>query len=213
METEYKFRISDESVFQDMLRLDRLAGVSLGPMRRVAVNDRYLDTASGTLLQHGYSCRLRESATGDRLITIKSLTVSADALHVREELETRLPSGIPVEDARQWPESLARDLVENLLHDDRLEELFAINQERYQRLLPAEASPEVELSFDRVSLGGPDAPVLYWLEAELLADGRTSLLDQVVDDMRRHWSLIPESRAKFWWALAAMRPDLVPESE
>lgn len=213
METEYKYRLANDTVLQEMLLVDRLAGIQLGPICRVLVNDCYLDTADGALLQFGYSCRLRESHTGDRTITIKSLTISTNGLHVREEFEIPLRFGIPVEDVQQWPEGVVRDLVADLVHDDRLQELFAFNQERFQRLLPDGVSPEVELSFDRVSLGGPDAPVLCWVEAELLNQGSSALLTRVVGELRQTWELLPESRAKFWWALAAMRPDLVTESE
>ncbi len=213
METEYKYRVANDTVLQDMLRVNRLAGMPLGPVRRILVNDCYFDTAYGTLLEFGYSCRLRESHTGDRTITIKSLTTSSDGLHVREEFELPLRFGVPIENVHRWPEGVVRDLVADLIHEDRLEELFAFNQERFQRLLPDGEFPQVEVSFDRVSLGGPDAPVLCWVEAELLERGDAALLTQAVDELRGTWQLIPESRAKFWWALAAMRPDLARVSE
>ncbi|MCO5219751.1 MAG: CYTH domain-containing protein [Thermomicrobiales bacterium] len=155
--------------------MNRLAGMPLGPVRRILVNDCYFDTADGTLLEFGYSCRLRESHTGDRTITIKSLTTSSDGLHVREEFEIPLRFGVPIENVHRWPEGVVRDLVADLIHGDRLEELFAFNQERFQRLLPDGEFPQVEVSFDRVSLGGPDAPVLCWVEAELLERGDAAL--------------------------------------
>lgn len=210
METELKFRLPDEQTMHRLLQVEHLAGMPVGPVTRLDVHDRYFDTPSGRLVRGGYSCRLREASTGDRLVTIKSLGVSGDALHVREEMELWPHPAIAMDQVPLWPEGQARDVLLALMADEYPAELFAFHQQRYQRHMPPSAHdpPQVELSLDKVALGGPDAPVLLGLEAELLPGGTLSLLIRLADEFRTTWHLEPEPLSKFWQALAVMRPDL-----
>jgi hypothetical protein len=70
----------------------------------------------------------------------------------------------------------------------------------------------VELCLDVLDLGQPGA-VLLGLEAELLPGGDLALLTTLAATFENEWRLVPEPRAKFWQAVAVLRPDLLPPDE
>lgn len=211
LETELKFRVPDSFTFEQLVEVETLGGYQVGIATSVEMHDRYLDTADGALLGAGFSCRLRETSRGARLLTIKSLEVSGSGLHVRQEIETVLPAGAAVSDLPQWPMSEARDLVSALVGAKPLAELFDLRQQRFQRLiLGADGSVLVEMSVDRVWPGGPDDVVILGVEAEVQAEQGAELLTALADAFLQTWHLVPEPRAKFWQALEIVRPDLLP---
>lgn len=210
MEIEAKFAVPDRATFQRLLEVQELAGLTLSAARSIALHDQYLDTAAGAFLRGGYACRVRV-ANGGRLLTLKSLTPAQGGMHVREELEARLPSGTSLAVA-DWPEGDATTLARRLSRGQPLELLFQLRQERHQRLaIPAGSHlAAVELSIDhtRIVAAGEDA--LLGVEVELLPAGELSVLQALANALQQRWGLRPESMSKFEWGLAQARPELVP---
>ena len=135
-----------------------------GPVRQVQVEDRYLDTADGALARAGYAVRLRRGPTMT-VVSVKSTTSAATALHRREELEG--PAGLSL-DPHGWAPSAARSLVLEHAGDAPLVELVTVRQLRRTRAMADEVA-EVELSVDEVEVvaGGRVVDRFVELEAEL----------------------------------------------
>lgn len=204
MEIEAKFSIPDQPTFDRLRVVESLAGLQAGPARLTQDYDRYLDTPDRALMAGGYACRWRvRQGSCWPLITVKALTPASAHLHSREELEVVLEEESS-EDPTTWPASEARQIVASLSQGRPLATLFEAWQERYVRLLHAPEAPTllVELSLDCVHLGSKDAPGLFELEAELLADQAQPQLAALAAELQNQWRLLPEPRSKFERGLA-----------
>lgn len=208
MEIEAKFSIPDQATFDRLRVVETLGGLWASPAVLRQDHDRYLDTAERAVMRSGYACRLRSSPTRN-LITVKALTPASGHLHSRQEIEVTLPPE-STEDPITWPATEARQLIAALSQGQPLETLFEVWQERYVRLLrasetPETASPLIELSLDRVRLGGMAKPGFFELEAELLKDYARLQLAALAAELQERWCLAPEPRSKFERGLLAMR--------
>jgi CHAD domain-containing protein len=201
IELELKYRVVDPAA------LERLAGLraigpfrAAGPVRQVQVEDRYLDTAEGTLARAGYAVRLRRGPSMT-VVSVKSTTPSATALHRREEVEG--PADLSL-DPHSWPSSPARALVLEHAGEAPLRELVTVRQLRRTRAL-ADESAEVELSLDEVEVvsGGRVVHRFHELEAELRR-GPSKALETLAATLAQDPDLLPESRSKLQRALDAV---------
>lgn len=204
VEIELKYRVVDPAA------MERFAGVRVigpfraaGPVRQVQVEDRYLDTAEGTLARAGYAVRLRRGPSMT-VVSVKSTTPAATALHRREEVEG--PADLSL-DPHAWPSSPARALVLEHAGEAPLRELVTVRQLRRTRAL-ADETAEVELSLDEVEVvsGGRVVDRFHELEAELRR-GPADALEALAATLAADPDLVPESRSKLRRALeAAARP-------
>jgi len=200
IEVELKYRVGEAAA-------GRLAGVrSLGPFRaagrsrQVQVEDRYLDTADGALGRAGYAARLRRGPSMT-LISVKSTTPTASALHRREELEG--PADLSL-DPRAWPPSPARSLILEHAGDAPLLELVTVRQLRRTRPFADEAS-EVEVSLDEVAVVHGGRVVDRFLELEVeLRRGPSAGLAALAASLAGDPDLTAERATKLERALAAV---------
>ncbi|HSN73942.1 MAG TPA: CYTH domain-containing protein [Anaerolineae bacterium] len=211
MEIEAKFIVPDRATFERLLQIERLAGFVLSPALLKRMHDQYLDTADGAFLRGGFACRMRVDGGGGCLVTLKALTPSQGLLHVRQELEVRLPQQDGLNVAR-WPDCDATALARQLSSGQPLELLFDLQQERYQRLAFAgeKQPPFAELSIDRVRFSAAIHSDLLGVEAELLPAGEILGLQALADELQQVWGLTPEPVSKFERGLALARPELAP---
>jgi len=200
VEVELKYRVADAAA------ASRLAVArSLGPFRaagrarQVQVEDRYLDTADGALGRAGYAARLRRGPSMT-VISVKSTTPAATALHRREELEG--PADLSL-DPHAWPASAARSLILEHAGEAPLIELVTVRQLRRTRTLADEAS-EVELSLDEVAVVAGGRVVDRFLELEVeLRRGPSEGLEALATVLAGDPDLEPETASKLERALAA----------
>ena len=202
VEVELKYRVADAAAAA------RLAGArTMGPFRaagrarQVQVEDRYLDTADGALGRAGWAVRLRRGPAMT-ILSVKSTTPAAAALHRREELEG--PADLSL-DPHAWPPSPARSLVLEHAGDAPLLEIVTVRQLRRTRTL-ADESAEVELSIDEVAVvaGGRVVDRFVELEAELRR-GPATALDALAAVFAEDPDLTAEPASKLERALAAAK--------
>jgi CHAD domain-containing protein len=200
VELELKYRVADSAAAA------RLAGArTLGPFqaagraRQAQVEDRYLDTADGALGRAGWAVRLRRGPAMT-ILSLKSTTPAADALHRREELEG--PANLSL-DPHAWPPSPARSLVLEHAGDAPLVEIVTVRQLRRTRTL-ADESAEVELSLDEVAVVAGGRVVDRFVELEVeLRRGPATALDALAAVLADDPDLAPEPASKLERALAA----------
>lgn len=211
MEIEAKFTFADPAIFERLIQIERLAGFALSPAQLKRMHDQYMDTAGAAFLCGGFACRLRVDGSGERLVSLKSLTPAQGLLHVRQELEVKLPPQASL-DVADWPASAATTLARQLSDGQPLELLFELRQERYRRLAAAGEGqpPLVELSIDHTRFSAAAQSDGLGVEAELLPDGDRRSLQAMADELQELWGLSPEPLSKFEQGLAQARPELVP---
>jgi CHAD domain-containing protein len=205
MELELKYRVIDPSTGERLLRARSIAGFrASGPVRPVATDDRYLDTADGAFSHARIAVRLRTTGDG-RLLTIKGETTAEGALHRREEREGPAGDGL---DPRTWPESEARSLLLALAGDAPLHEIVGLRQARRYRTLRDRTGSEVELAFDDVEVVTGDRLLASFQELELeLKNGAADRLDVLRDTLAGDAGLEPLATSKLERALVAVAAD------
>ncbi|MFH1475717.1 MAG: CYTH domain-containing protein, partial [Chloroflexota bacterium] len=201
VEVELKYRVADAAAVARLV-----AARTMGPFRaagrvhQVQVEDRYLDTADGALGRAGWAVRLRRGPTMT-ILSVKSTTPAADALHRREELEGPADPSL---DPHAWPPSPARSLVLEHAGDAPLLEIVTVRQLRRTRTL-ADESAEVELSLDEVAVFAAGRVVDRFIELEAeLRRGPAAALDALAAVLADDPDLVPEPASKLERALAAV---------
>ena len=199
MEIEAKFVIPDSETCKRLREAEQLAGFLLSAGHSREIHDTYLDTPGQAVRQAGYACRKRKQ-DGNILITLKQLGTAAGGIHRREEFEITLTEDLP---PARWPESPARDIVLQLIHQEPLGALFDLRQTRFVRLMRSHGERLVaELSIDEVRIWVSGAERTYFeLEAELLQEGTESDLEKIRRQLSDEWALRPEPCSKFERAL------------
>ncbi len=200
VEIELKYRVADAAAAARLATARAIGPFrAAGRARQVQIEDRYLDTADGALARAGYAVRLRRSPTMT-IVSAKSTTPAASALHRREELEG--PAGLSL-DPHAWPPSAARALVLEHAGEAPLLELVTVRQLRRTRTL-ADESAEVELSVDEVAVVVAGRAVDHFVELEVeLRRGEPSALDTLAAILAADPDLAPEKASKLDRALAA----------
>lgn len=199
VEVELKYRVSDAAAAARFAAARTLGPFRVaGRARQVQVEDRYLDTSDGALGRAGYAARLRRGPSMT-VISVKSTTPSATALHRREELEG--PADLSL-DPHAWPSSPARSLILEHAGDAPLIELVTVRQLRRTRTL-ADESSEVELSLDEVAVVAAGRVVDRFLELEVeLRRGPSDGLEALATVLAGDPDLVPETASKLERALA-----------
>jgi CHAD domain-containing protein len=211
LETESKFIIPGEAAFARLRAIDMFGRYERRDERTKEVHDRYLDTPDQAFLRRGWCFRLRKSATGDLLITLKSLQRHAvgseptsTAIQARDEYETSV-SGLKI---ASWPDSEAKELAKEIAGKQPMRDLVTIDQVRTVSYLYDGERAVAELSIDDVdfhpaspSQPGEPAHKTYELEAELLPDGTLDDLHNLVQIFSEEYGLDPQPKSKFERAL------------
>lgn len=201
MEIEVKFTVPDPAVYWSLQKTDHLARYSLSTTKVKPVWDTYLDTKSQRILAAGYSCCQRLTREGI-VITLKSLGGAEGAVHRRRQWELSMATSRPPVD---WPDSLVRDLVLQLIGPEPLLTFFELRQTRVKRILKEEDQPVAELSLDRVSLVTDETEQVYLvLEVELLPQTPQGTLTTIVGNLQDVWNLKCEPLSKFERALVLL---------
>ncbi|HLB44670.1 MAG TPA: CHAD domain-containing protein [Candidatus Limnocylindrales bacterium] len=166
--------------------------------QRLAITDRYFDTADKALEKAGYGGRLRRLGR-HTLVTLKSDIEVRGGLHRRAEFEAPATRSLT---PRRWPPSEARERLIVLVGERRLIERFVVRQRRREREARLDGALVV-LSVDdgRVEVCGTPAGELRQLEIELRS-GDEAVLRQVADAVERDGVGWPESRSKLVMAAA-----------
>ncbi len=200
-EVELKYAITDPDALQARLEaglLDDVARFGGEPWRTVEIEDRYVDTAQGSLEAAGYGVRLRR-IDGHRLVTVKSMAQDAprdgepQALHRRLELEAPASARL---DPATWPEGPARERIESLIGGERLRTRFTLVQRRLERDLVSDGL-QATLSLDtaEVRRRGESLGTFATLEVEA-ADGADRLLSQLAGPLESTGLISAETRSK-----------------
>ncbi len=200
LEIELKYRVADASAAARLAAARALGPFrAAGPVRQVQVEDRYLDTAEAALARAGHAVRLRRGPTMT-VVSVKSTTPAATALHRREELEG--PADLSL-DPHAWPPSPARSLVLEHAGDAPLIELVTVRQLRRTRAM-ADETAEVELSVDEVEVVAGGRVVDRFIELEVeLRRGPAGALEPLETALAADPDLQPETQSKLERALAA----------
>ena len=187
-EIELKYTVRDDAVFRAWLESDWAAELGdvtdLATPQTAEVEDVYFDTPHRALERHGFGARLRRrghkvtltvKSAGRTPVTVPGGKLPSRALRRRIELEA--PASIRL-DPDAWPESPAKELVEELRGAARLRALFTIRQRRHERRVSSPEGialftlDEVEVHAGRTIVGTFTA-----LEVES-SDGREELLER-----------------------------------
>jgi CHAD domain-containing protein len=229
-EVELKYRVRDIAALRAWLESgwsEGLPGITLGPPRVKAVEDRYFDTTREALRSHGFGARLRRVG-GRHLVTVKSLSPeelaadegprpagseqgeTAQPLHRRIELEGPASARL---DPGTWPSSPARELVDELRGATRLRGLFTIRQVREVRVITG-ADGTAELSLDDVRVIAGRNIVGTFVELEVESTGGTpELLSSVARALAATGLLVPASMSKEAQARALVDLELRQERQ
>jgi len=204
VEVELKFRVADLAAAERYLVADSIGPFAAGAAARATqLEDRYVDTAAGTLTRAGFAVRLRQSGR-DTIVSVKSLarTNGAGGSVRREELEGPADrTAGPLE----WPASDARSLVLELAGDAPLVELVTIRQLRRKRIV-RDGDTRVELSLDEVDVVVRSRVVDRFVELEAeLAKGDEGRLADLAAVFAADPALTSEQGSKLEAALAAVR--------
>lgn len=199
MEIEAKFAVTDAAVAKRLQTVDTIAGMTLTDGATERVRDTYLDTRDRRLLAAGFVCRRRQQNDA-LLITVKQIDDARGTIHKREELEVILTEDRP---PLEWPASLARDRVMDLIGDEPLRALFELRQTRVRRHVLKDNSVIAAWSVDNVSARlGNERLRFVDLEIELAPQGIEEDLTNIAARVHEEWGLAPEIESKFERALA-----------
>lgn len=199
MEIEAKFAVTSEA-FDCLLEAGQIAEYAVAAGKTKRVRDTYLDTPQQRILAAGYACRRRMAEGQDGLlITLKGLGNTAGAVHRREEFEFAVGENQPPD---QWPPSVARDRVLQLIGEAELQPIADVHQARITRRVVQGERQVAELSLDEWTVvGEAEAQTFFEVEVELLPLGTEQDLSAIVACLSGEWKLVPEPQSKFERAL------------
>jgi CHAD domain-containing protein len=216
-EVELKYAVADPEALQARLETGLLEGVaSLGGegWRSVEIEDRYVDTATGSLEAAGLGVRLRR-IDGARLVTVKSMAQGGQegepqALHRRMELEAPASARM---DPGTWPESDARERVESLSGGERLRTRFTLVQHRLEReLVSGDGRATLSLDASEVRRRGRALGEFTTLEVEA-APGSDGFLKRLAGPLEATGLVSAEARSKERIAHEMVAADLAAAAE
>ena len=203
VEIELKYRVVDAAAGDRYLTTDEIAGFRpTSPVRSTQVEDRYIDTANGSMARAGFAARLRQTAK-QTTVAVKSSVrrVGGGNVHRREELEG--PADRTAH-PRDWPPSDARSLILEQCGDAPLVEVVTIRQLRRKRILQRNGT-SVELSLDEVDAVNRSRVVGRFVELEVeLVDGNEDGLADIDRALAADRGLAPAETSKLQSALRAV---------
>ncbi|MAF11698.1 hypothetical protein CMK11_14720 [Candidatus Poribacteria bacterium] len=207
-EVEAKFQVASEELFDSIRSAGFVGGYAMAASETVPQRDTYFDTAGATLLNAGWSLRLREKA-GSVLVTFKGPFIDEHARTEFEEVITEQQADALRAGRLQEVDTPA--VVTALRHvgSERVEAVLCVDNVREAWYIDAPCGDgegsdgrlgRVKLCFDRVAYtsGGDDsAPAReYELEIEL-QDGDEALLRKMARSLAAEYGLSPHSQSKY----------------
>lgn len=201
MEIEAKFSVPDDTLAEQLRTIERLEDWTLTRGVTTRVHDVYLDTPDRRLLAAGYACRQRRvGRQRARIVTLKQIASTTNAIHARDELELTLDDDAP---PAEWHPSPAREMVLQIIGDAPLEKLFELYQTRVQRNVMQGDTHIAEWSVDVVSVRtGKHRLNFAELEIERVAAGTLEDVTRLAACVQAEWHLAPVTQSKFERALA-----------
>jgi CHAD domain-containing protein len=209
-EVELKYVIADPDAVRHWLDTVSLPGLTSGSWRVRIDRDTYVDTASGDLAKAGYGARIRRRG-GTSTLALKSGAPDvagnderdgdgdgkrAHAPMRREELEGPATGEL---DPNAWPESAARELLQDLVGKAELVPLFEIRQRRQVREVRDGNGARAEISLDHgdVRRGRRQAGTFEALEVEARGgDAEEAILEPLAKAIEESGLGTPDSRSK-----------------
>jgi CHAD domain-containing protein len=208
-EIELKYAVSDVDAVRSWLDGDwaaELGDLTVGQPTVSEMVDRYFDTPHGALERHGFGARLR---TRDETVTltvkskdprreqapVRALAGRGRARPLQRRIELEAPAADRLDPAA-WPESPARQLVEELRGTAPLRTRFKVHQRRETRRV-ADVTGAAIISLDEVDVRMGRSHIGHFgaLEVESTGDG-TVLLERLAPVLARNRLLVPEPRSK-----------------
>ena len=203
VEIELKYRPESVAAAERYLEVEEIAGLKGARVRKVRLEDHYLDTVDGALARAGFAARLRVTRAST-VISVKATNrrPTAKGPFRREELEGPADrTSVP----RDWPASAARSLILELCGDAPLGELVTVRQLRRKRQLRAPDSV-LEVSLDEVEVVVISQVVDRFVELEVeIVGGDEAGLTCVGRILDADPALKPSSESKLEAALSAVR--------
>ena len=203
-EVEAKFRADGPEPLSLLASLATLGHASLGAAATATEVDRYLDTPDNRLAAASWACRLR-SRDADLRVSLKGPAepTSGAWLHRRPELEGPATESL---DPGEWPESEARDFLDDLRQGESLEERFELRQRRTERTVTVEEAALGVLSLDAVDIrsNGRRLGELFMVELELVGENDAEdarHLERLAEALEQRSGLRADPRTKLEHAL------------
>ena len=162
-EVEAKYDVLDRVAARSLLAAQALGSLhATGPVVRVRLVDRYLDTTDARLHAAGWAARIRTA--GESRIQLKALAAADEAgIARRREIEGEARPGLPID---SWPESDARTKLLELLAGDEPVEVLVLRQDRLTRSYGG-GRGALEVSLDRLETLVGERPVARRLVLEV----------------------------------------------
>ena len=192
MEIEAKFVVLSQSTEEELQTIPMLGSYTLTPTELHNLDDTYFDTSDYRLLTSGYAYRRR--IDGDQThLTLKGLgAVQAGALHRREEIEVTVPS------VTSHVTGVLDDRLKALGVRDKLQPLFELQQQRFERSVRDLDRQVGTLSIDRIKFSGRGGTLPFTeLEFELGDEGTEEDLQAISHQLQTIPGLSPEPVSKF----------------
>ena len=196
IESEIKFTVSDNSLFESIKTLGEIAGYRTVDMGMKKHNDTYFDTPD-TKLFHGKSVfRLRESAQIS-VLTFKSHLESPGTYYQRSEVESETVAKADDICSGCMPEIAPAEAFRRKFGDVSLKTSLKAENNRYTILLTRDNKSHYELVLDDVTFSGPCGTAkVFELEVESLS-GADNVLDAVGEWLTRRFDLKPAGPSKY----------------
>jgi CHAD domain-containing protein len=216
IEVEWQFSAFDVRPVARWLANTSIPGYTVEPGPTKHLHDVYYDTADWRLHRAGFTCRVRQKASGAEL-TLKSMAAAVDAVRSRREINDPLPAGETLPGAARGPSAA---IVTALVGRQPLAPIFELRTERQIFNLSDQTGSLAEIALDVTTIPvGEDVPVRLSrveVEVEATAVGRAQ---PFADLMTAAMGLAPAITSKFESALVAtghripsFPPDLGPDA-
>lgn len=196
MEIESKFLVMEETDFQALESLSKLASYALSEAKIQLNEDIFFDTENRAIMASGYYLRVRKSSgENGSWVTIKSLGGFEDGTHRREEYVSFLPEGTSV---LACPDSRIRDLIFEFTAGLDLFPLLSLKQKRVIRQVKMGKRIIAETYLDRVNLKSKGREKNYnEFEVELKSEGSSEELETIRLFLLKHYNLAESPFSKF----------------
>jgi len=196
MEIESKFLVMEETDFQALESLSKLASYSLSEAKIQLNEDIFFDTENRAIMASGYYLRVRKSSGEDgSWVTIKSLGGFEDGTHRREEYVSFLPEGTSV---IECPDYHIRNLIFEFTAGLDLFPVLSLKQKRAIRQVKMGKKLIAETYLDRVNLKSKGREKNYnEFEVELKSEGSSEELETIRLFLLKHYNLEESPFSKF----------------
>jgi CHAD domain-containing protein len=208
MEIESKFLVPEETDFNALESLSRLASYTISEARIQLNEDTFLDTENKDIMAAGYYLRVRKTAgEKGKWVTIKSLGGFKAGTHRREEYVSFLPEGLSI---HECSDLRIRNMIFEFASGLPLLPLINLKQKRIIRQLRLEEKPIADLYLDRVNLKSESRKKTYnEFEVELKSGGTVEDLEAIRAFLLGNYSLTENPFSKF--ERACIFRDVLPE--